>query len=292
MPPPSKTGRRRYGKKYTKPSMKKAKQMVTKQHKTKAKKNMDTFFLRAKVNTTITPSQGAVVANYIYQHFSLMDQTGPLSVTNIPEFNLYRIQYDKVRINSVHVVVTPKANTFDAAIAQNDDLNVSGSGVIHTAIDRDGPAPSNVAAIERYPSYKKYDIKKKFSRMYSIRWGTNEWLDCQNIYATAPEDTLRRWGAFGGVTIYAENLPEDLFELINEPTHHVEVYYNCVFQGKTSASLSVGDDGSVTLTPHENFAPLPFSALGTGTQGGPTGRVVTYDNSGNEVIMRDRQDHS
>jgi len=288
MPRTTKTGRRRVARK---PTMKKAKQMVTKLHKKKAKKNMDTFFLRAKVQDTLVPSQGVLVANYLYRHLPLMDAASPLSVTNIPEFNLYRVQYDKVRINSVHIVVTPKANVLDVAAAQNDAAYmVNGDGLIHTVIDRDSGAPSNIAALERYPSYRAYSQRKKFSRSYGITWTPGIWLDCQNIY----QDTtlLNRMGCFGGITLYGENFMEDQLEITNEPWAKVEVYYNCVFQGKTSASLTVSDDGSITLRPHELFTNLAQTPLGSGTGGGPTGRVVTYDNSGNQVIMGDRGDHS
>lgn len=275
----------------SKPSLRKAKQMVTKNRKAKAKKNMDTFFLRAKVQSTLIPAQGALVANYLYQHFSLMDSALPTGITQIPEFNLYRVQYDKVRINSIHVVVTPKANVLDVATAQNDGAyNLTGDGMVHTCIDRDNAAPSNIAAIERYPSYKAYSQRKKFSRQYSIRWPTGVWLDCQNIYQD--QTLLNRLGCFGGVTMYGENFLEDQLEITNEPWVKVEIFYNCVFQGKTSASLAVANDGTVTLRPHELFTSLPFTPLGHGTQGGPTGRVVTFDNTSTQVIIGDRGDHS
>lgn len=285
--PPKKT---RAPRRPRKMGVKKARKIVTKERKTKAKKNMDTFFLRAKTQTTLKPVQGGAVANYVYQHFPLMDATSPIAVTQIPEFNLYRVQYDKVRINSIHVVVTPKANVLDQAIGQADaQYNVTGSGVVHTCVDRDGPAPSNVAAIERYPSYKKFSVMKKFARQYSIKWPINEWLDCQNIYAS----DLSLKGCKGGITIYGENFLEDNYELLNEPWAQVEVYYNVVFQGKTSASLSVdATTGAVTLTPHEVFTNLPYSGLGTGTQTTLSGSVVTYDNSGNQITISDRGDHS
>jgi len=283
------------GKRSTKKvSLAKAKRVVGKAHKRAAKTNKDTFFLKAKVSAVLTPGQGSVVSNYIYRHFPLMDPTGPTSISQIPEFNLYRIQYDQVRINRVTIVVTPKANVLDQGVAQADGvLQVAGNGMIYSAIDRDGPAPSNPTAIERYPSMRKHSVLKKIKRSYSIKWNGADWLDCQNIYATAPEDTLRRWGAFGGVTLYGENFLEEIGETVNEPWADVEIYYDCVFRGKTSASLSVGVDGSVTLTPQEVFTPLSFSPLGVGTYTlHASAESQTIDNTGATVTMSDRQDHS
>lgn len=272
------------------PALKAAKKVVSKAHKRAAKSNKDTFFLMAKTGTTLIPTQGITVSNYVYQHFPLLQQGAPLAVTGIPEFNLYRLQYDQVRINSVKVVVKPKANVLDMFNAQSDNVaNLGGTGMIYTAVDRDGPGPSNIAALERYPSFKKYSLLKGFTRQYSIRWDQSFWLDCQNIYAGSEDDVLRRMGCLGGVTIYAENILEDVGEIINEPWADVEVYYGCVFRGKTSASLNLNDDGSVTITPQENFVPLPFSPLGVGTH---SGVVTTLDNSGNLVTISDRQDHS
>lgn len=276
-----------------KPSLRKAKQVVGKAHKRAAKKNMDTFYLKAKVNATLIPTQGLKVANYFYRHFPLFDSTDPLNVTQIPEFNLYRIQYDKVRVNRVTIKVTPKANVLDQVAAQNDGaVNVSGSGMVYHAIDRDGPAPSNIAAIERYPSMRKTSVLKPFTRSYSITYDKMVWLDCQGIYATTQNDTMQRWGMFGGVTVYAENFLEETTEIFNEPWADVEVSYDCVFQGKTSASLTVGEDGSVTLTPQELFTPLVQSSLGVGTHGGPSGLVNVVDNDGVSGTISDRQDHS
>lgn len=281
---------RRGGKKGRKPTVAAAKRVVAKAHKRAAKSNKDTFFLMAKTGAVLTPTQGITVSNYIYQHFPLLQNGSALAVTSIPEFNLYRLQYDQVRVNSVRVVVKPKANVLDAQNAQNDAaITLGGSGMCYTAIDRDGPAPSNIAAIERYPSFKKYSLLKGFSRTYSIKWDQQVWLDCQNIYAGSQDDVLRRFGCLGGITIYAQDILEDAAELLNEPWADVEVYYTCVFRGKTSASITTNDDGSVTLVPQENFTPLPFSPLGVGTH---SGVVTAINNAGAEITMSDRQDHT
>lgn len=274
------------GKRMTKKVLQKAKRVIAKQTKSKAKKNMDTFFFQAKCSTTLIPSQGALVSNYVYRQFALMDSTSSTGVTQIPEFKLYASLYDQVRINSVHVRFIPKANVLDAWNAQADDaVNVSGSGMYYTAIDRDGPAPSNVSAILRYPSVRKTSVLKKSSRQYSIKWPTGLWLDCQNIFSE--QDVLQRQGCFGGITIYAESLLEDNLEVFNEPFCDVEISYNCVFRGKTSASIGFTESGALTITPHDSIVNLEQTPLGVG---GRERNVVALED-GTLVSTSDRGDH-
>lgn len=217
-------------------SLVKAKKMVTKQRKQKAKKNMDTFFFKSKVVATITPSQGAYVANYIYNSFTL-DPTG-MSAAYISnaEFQLYRGMYDKFRVNSVRVTFTPKANVLDQANNNNDAaLNLTGDGVVHHVVDRDGVAPSNIARLSRYPSYRKTSVLKKFVRTYSVKYPQGIWIDCDAPGAFSMSKEL---GLTGGVTLYAENILEDNYEYYNEPWAQVLVEHNIVFQGKTSGQLA------------------------------------------------------
>lgn len=224
----------------TKPTMKKAQAMVTNNRKKKAKKNMDTFFLKTKVVQTITPIQGATVSNYVYFSESLAPSPAinpyPGAYTQNAEFLLYKLQYDKFRVNSVKITVTPKANVLDQAVAQNDgNFNVTGDGLIHTCLDRDSNAPSSKAVISRYPSYKKYSVLKPFSRSYSIKYPMGVWLDCQSPGTFSVAQEL---GLGGSITLYAENLLEDNYEAFNEPWATVLIEHNIVFQGKTSNSLT------------------------------------------------------
>lgn len=230
-----------------KPNMAKAKKMVTKQRKAKAKKNMDTFYLKTRVLQTVTPSQGVATANYIYYSQGMDPGVGtyPAVYLSNAEFQLYKLQYDKFRVNSVKITVTPKANVLDQANAQNDGtLNVTGDGLVHTCIDRDNTAPSSVAVISRYPSYKKYSILKPFSRTYSIKYPTGVWLDCQ---APANFSMAKELGLLGSVTIYGENVLEDNYEVFNEPWAQILVEHSIVFQGKTSNQLTGVYDASQNL---------------------------------------------
>lgn len=230
--------------------MKKAKRMISKQRKTKAKKNMDTFFFKAKTVIGVKPQQGIATSNYLSVWFPILDSgTSAFSVTNNTEFNLYRTLYDKVRINSIKITVTPKANVLDAGQAQNDTAyNLTGDGVVHHVVDRDDCPPANIARLSRYPSYRKTSQLKSFSRMYSVKYPTGIWLDCQGIYADTT--LLNRLGLTGGIYTYAENILEDNLEILNEPFAQVTIEWNCVFQGKTSGALSYDPDtGIVQVKP-------------------------------------------
>ena len=228
--------------------MKQAQAMVTKQRKAKAKKNMDTFFFKSKVTASVLPNQGVAVANYIYNVFTLdpNNASGSAAYITNAEFNLYRGMYDKFRVNSVKVTFTPKANVLDQSTAQNDGaLNLTGDGMIHHCIDRDGFAPSNVARVSRYPSYRKTSVLKKFSRTYSVKYPMGIWLDCDSPGTFTMSKEL---GLTGGVTIYAENILEDNYEVFNEPWASVLVEHSIVFQGKTSGTLAGVYDGEGALT--------------------------------------------
>jgi len=251
--PPRKSSKR-------KPSMAKAKAMVAKSTKSRAKLNMDTFYCAAKTVQNVTPQQGVSVANYIYGGFSLM---GGLLFQNA-EFNFYRLQFDKFRVNSISVKWIPKANVMDQTVAQNDQFNTSGDGKVHTVIDRDSIAPSSIAALSRYPSYRASSIMKQWSRRYNVTYPTGVWMDCQNpALNTQVQETL---GLNGTVTFYAENFLEDNYEVWNEPVAAFEVTWGIVFQGKTSGSLgfAVDENGevtSVTITPVSATTQLEPSRL-------------------------------
>lgn len=226
---------RKYQRRQKKPSMAKAKKMVTKNNKKKAKKNMDTYFLKTKNLFNAVPVQGTTVSNYVYTVHNL-DPTGTQApYLSNAEFNLWKLQYDKFRVNSVTVRVKPKANVLDQATAQNDTtLNVVGDGLVHTCVDRDSAAPSSTALISRYPSYKSYSVLKPFTRSYSVKYPTGVWIDCDSPAAFTMAKEL---GLGGGITMYAESLLEDNSEIFNEPWAEITVEYNIVFQGKTSNSL-------------------------------------------------------
>jgi len=242
--------------------MAKAKKMVTKQRKQKAKKNMDTYFLKTKNLFTAVPVQGVSVSNYIYLSYNL-DPTGlQASYLNNAEFKLWALQYDKFRVNSVTVRVKPKANVLDQVNAQADTtFNVVGDGLVHTAIDRDSAAPNSVALISRYPSYRSYNVLKPFSRSYNIKYPTGIWIDCD---APGNFTMAKELGLAGGVTLYAESFLEDNAELYNEPWAEITVEYNIVFQGKTSNSLKgvYDDEGNllgVSIMKVPELSILPFS---------------------------------
>lgn len=234
-------------KRMTKKQVQKAKRVVSKIKKTQAKRNMDTFYLKARVESTVVPSQGVQVANYVYWRVNL-DPTSPtfgMSHLNNAEFQLFSKLYDRYRINSCKVSITPKANMLGADMAQADgEYNLTGSGVVHSVLDRDGAGPSNIAALTRYPSYRKHSALKPFTRTYTVKYPTGIWIDCQSP-ATFP--AAKELGLTGGVTIYGENFLEDNYEVFNEPWAECVVEYGIVFEGKASAGLSFtrGESGEI-----------------------------------------------
>lgn len=244
---------------------KKAKQVVAKTNRKLKAKNMDTFAITLKNSALIIPIQGITTSNYLYNTFRLLDQaTSTYSLVNNIEYNLYKNMYDQVRVNSLMIKVTPKANVLSQQEAQADSQNlVTGDGLVHTVIDRDGPGPWSISMLSKYPSYRKRDQKKPFTMKYSVKYPVGIWLDTANVF----EDftLLNRLGLSGGITMYAENLIEDANELINEPWADIHVYYNVVFRGKTNAQLSYNDDGSVTVQSYEvGTPPLQSTVITTG----------------------------
>lgn len=248
---------KRTGSKKPRMTNQKAKQIIRREHKIKAKKNMDNFFFQARTVCMLTPQQGVAVSNFLSWFPRLTDPGSAVGVTQNAEFNLYRTMYDKVRINSIQVTITPKANVLDQTAAQQDgSYTLDGQGVVHTVIDRDSQPPASISRLSRYPSYQKYSVMKKFTRKYSVKYPTGVWLDCQNIYSDTT--LMTRLGLSGGIYLYAENFVEDKLELFNEPWAEAEIRYNCVFQGKTSANLNYdATTGIVTLKPDQPAQIIP-----------------------------------
>lgn len=262
-----------------KPALRRAKKIVGKANARKARKGMDTFYLPVKTTVGVKPTQGVAVANYIYQPWTLLDSSAPWGVTQLPEFQLYRVMYDRVRVNGMTIKWTPKANVLDQKNAQDDGaVNVTGDGMLHTAVDRDGIAPSSITALRKMRSYKGYSILKGGKKSYFIKYPKSVWLDTANIYSDTT--LLTRLGLTGSFTMYAENVLEDNAEFFNEPWANVEITYHCVFEGKTSSNISYDASGNVMVSPPEAIVSLPTS-LSAGAYFLPG--VDKYDNSGNLV---------
>lgn len=263
------------GKRASKGAVRKAKRVIAKNKKARAKKNMDTYFYRGRVIGSIVPMQGVSVSNYTSNFFQLLNATSQWSITQFSEFKLFANIYDQVRINRMTVRIRPKATMLSQVEAQNEDaLNVSGDGRVHTCVLRDNSNYSaNVARFIRQPSYKGYSVLKPFSRSYNVKWPTGVWLDTQNIYSD--ETLLDRLGCLGGVGVYAENMLEESGELFNEPWAALEITYDCVFRGKTGSALSLGENGEITVAKPDAFENPPESLIvglnGTFTDTVPTG---------------------
>lgn len=268
-----------------KPSLRKAKKVVAKAQAKKRSKQLDTYFLKVKMEGQIIPVQGVSVANYINQWLPLCSGTSAFDWTKSADYITMKYQYDQVRINGMRIVITPKANVLDQVNAQNDaNLTLIGDGMIHTAIDRDSQTPANISAMTRYSSYKRYSLNKKFSRTYQIKWAKGVWLDCGSEYANTT--LLTQIGAFGGIGLYAENLIEDKLEWFNEPYADITIYYNVVLRGKITPNTGYDASGNVVLYKPETLAYNPQSAMVL-TAGGLAGanRRLVVDASGNFVDL-------
>lgn len=267
----------------SKKMMKRAKRALAKQKKARARKNADTFFLRTKVLAALTPEQGAKTSNYIAQFWKLLDSGSTVGVTQSSEFTLFKNIYDRVRINRITVKVVPKANVLSFDQAQNDsNFNLNGDGKCHTVVLRDDDGYSaSVPRLQRQPSYRGYNVLRSWSRTYSIKYPTDVWLDCQDIYSDMT--LIERLGGNGGIGMFAANFLEDNNEVINEPWASVEITYDCVFQGKICGSLSLTETGAVAVAPPvSNIVSFTPMRLISGTF-----NDTAYDLSGNEVFVND-----
>lgn len=260
-------------------AMRKAKRAMANKKKRQARTGGDTFFLRARTTASIVPTQGATVSNYISQYWKLIDVVATTGVTQNSEFGLYAQLYDRVRINRMRIRITPKANVLDQVNAQNENqLNVSGDGMVHTIVSRDDDSYStSIARLQRVTSYKRYSLLKPFTRTYGITYPKGIWLDCQNVNSNPA--LLAQIGALGGVGLYAENVLEENLELFNEPWAAVEITYDCVFQGKAGSALSLTDDGKVCVS-KPVFENYPLSAVVAVSGTFTDTRVTGFDVSG------------
>lgn len=258
--------------------------------KSQAKQNKDTKFVRIEQTFTLKPSQGVKVANYVSWFPQLCDSTGsnPVAATSNPKFGLYAMMYDKVRVNRMKITVTPKANVLDQAVAQDDAaFQVAGDGLIHTCLDRNGPAPQVIQAIQMYPSYKSYSNLKKFVRTYSVKYPRDIWLDTKAGKIDFSDTSLpSRLGLFGGIMVYGENFLEDLGEIFNEPWATAKVEWDCVFQGNAFNNIDAtfdenGNITSIALSPYtvNVYTPTPLMPI-SGTY-----NDKRVDLSGNEVAV-------
>lgn len=241
--------------------LKKAKRVLGKRMKRMAKSNQDNEFkklvMEFQVTPTLTPSQPNI-KNYIsvQQPLAAFDAAVSNCVYNIPEYQLYCNQFDRVRINSVKITWQPRVTqAIFQDLVQSQGWPQNGDLKWHTAIDRDSKVTTGIPRMQRMSSYRNYSIFKKFSRTYSIKYPRSYWLN--TAAASLDDNTLQALGGLGYVGIYAENLP--FFQTDDNPIWFgsFKVEFNCVFQGKNIQSISVADNGSVTILPHGNLPIKP-----------------------------------
>lgn len=285
MPPTSKrskSSKRVYNR--SKPSYRKAKQVVAKQQKKVRSRNTDTLSVLCKSEYLVTPSQGLNVANYITMFFPILPTSGNdfPSVYDNRDFVMYRAMYDRFRVNSMLTQFTPRPNVLDQANAQNDEgATHQGDNLLHSVIDRDGRGPTNIGSMTAYSSYQKHSILKKQSRKYTVKYPQSMWLD------TATPDTSSQatkiLGLSGGISYYGENFVEDAGEIWNEPIGTFTVWWRVVFQGKTATKVSYNQEtGEVCITPAERFPLKDLSPI-YGIHGTINDKRLRFNLSGEPV---------
>lgn len=227
----------------------------------------------------MVPQQGVTVANYVYTTIPLFAKASGIGYWTNAQFQLFRKLYDQYRVNSVTVKVLPKANMLSQDMAQRDaDFTTNGTGLIHSVIDRDGPASMNVQTLTRYPSYRKHSVMKPFSRTYSIKYPTEVWLTTNE---TDPDNLaiVKQIGGLGGIYIYGEDLIEDRTEIFNEPYASIEVIYNVVFRGQISTGFGYdAETDTITLAPL-TINPLPQPTLLVNVKGTINDTSAYQDNT-------------
>lgn len=248
----------------SKKTISKVKKVMAKKTKQKAKSNLDTKFVQCTTNLVVSAAQGVTVFNYLYAPIPMI-YNNPNSIGFNQQFNFYAQQYERVRINKMTIEYIPKANVLDLATAQNDALfTLTGDGLIHTCIDRNSAAPSNISMIQKYPSYKAYSVLKKFKRHYKVLWPKGVWLDAKKPLSDQ-QSIIDQIGGNGTVTMYAENLLEDVSELFNEPIANLKVTWDCVFEAFSPPTLKFDIDASgnktILLTAQESVVSVPISKI-------------------------------
>lgn len=214
--------------------------------------NLEIVHQTIKTNSVVNPSQGTAISNYVYWMNSASPYlSGGQSVSNsliqTPEFALYRQMYDQFRVHSVNIKVIPRANFTEqnalVALSANTTL---GRNVFYSVEDRDGIAPSSIAALKKYSSVKTHRCDKSMSRTYNVKYSGDGWFDCQKPQFQMEIQT--NLGLDGGITFYGESLMETLNQQTNPIWADMEVTYQLSFRGKALVSIVVGKDGEVTMS--------------------------------------------
>lgn len=237
-----------------------AKKLVRKARKPVAKRKAkasakDQVTKVLKVSTLITPSQGAVVSNYIRSFYTLQpsSSTTSLAFNTLPETRLWGNMYDRFRVKSIHIRVIPRANTMETSKVGGNSENNS-SGVYYSVVDRDNVFSGGLTQVKRRPSTKVHSMLKGLKMSYSVKYPTDVWFDTQTDFDTftttdTTREIMKEIGMNGGITLYGENFPENAGRILNNSWADVEISYTLCFQGYNPGTLAYDPETrSLTLT--------------------------------------------
>ena len=243
--------------------------------------------------TSINIGVGNGASNYVYGYFSALgNQQGQfiLGFQSNADYQVQRALYDEVKITGYTVKFKPAitmAGVYDQAVV-NSTTQTMLEPVLWTFIDRDGTAlPAMTAQIPnkigQYDSAKQHSCYKPISRHVRIK---GVWLDTEVIAAcisagsSVGTTNLVQAGLFSCLGLYGQNLPWYGTLDKPEPYGKVEVHWHMCFRGKKPVNQKINEDGSVTITPMELYAPLQ-NTLTFVEVSDTSGTRLTFDGSGN-----------
>jgi len=214
-------------------------------------------------------------------------------LANVQDYKTQMALYDEVKISGFTVRYRPLNNTTDAQFLETD---VAYDSNIYTWIDRDGSTitsmSSNVPAkIQSYSSAKAYNFKRTWSR--HVKCATSLWVDTTTMGSLGGHDNtaaqlFKAQGLISVIGVYAQNLPLGKFTTIT-PAMNVgtlEVDWHVCFRGRKPTAFGITEDGVLTLTPSDHFAPiLATQPILNGFINDICGNELTFDPSGNRVYV-------
>lgn len=279
----------------------KAAKVVKKKGPKKAKASQGTKVdarLKVTVNgiAEIGAGQSVGIDNYTLGYVSAL---GPYSVAlggsffQNTDFIAQKALYDEVCIKSFTVKFTPlitQTNLYDQAFAISAPKQARVQPNMYTWFDRDSSPLTKITSdlpkkLAQYDSFKQHNCFKPWSRTLAMK---PIWLSCDTVASgstTSNQGTtpLTQAGLLGNFGIYGQNLPfaGSITEGSNESYGQLRIIWNFSFRGKRALNVSV-DNGIVTLTPADRYAPL-LPTLRMHQPNDDAGELLTLDASGNPI---------
>lgn len=244
-------------------------------------------------------ASGSTVENYGLSYFSAMDMQAARYnglLANVQDYRTQVAMYDEVKLTGFTVRYRPLTNTTDGQFL---DTGVAYDANIYTWIDRDGSTITSMSnnvpqKIQSYSSSKFYNFKRSWSR--HVKCATTLWVDTLTMsnsggldIGSANAQLFKAQGLASVIGIYCQNLPIGKFTSITPATNigTLEVDWHVCFRGKKPVAFSTTEDGILTLTPSDHFAPIEATQpILNGVINDISGNTATLDASGNHIYVK------